>query len=221
MTSFDLIMHHWPDETCDGLAIITTKDDSLELGGFGKVLSLKSDSFIKVQGIDIQQRTIDETIHDLLKIEAHLPSGSTLNYSNTEREDVYHLCSQLKGNMQEMLILGTLLGRKLYTTEALVIHFEKLANQPDDHQSPVWPLVFNCLSSNSHSLLSILTFLHGEMGIHIDLFKAGSLSEDMAWCKNDAEQVSNLNRCVRLRLTIYLGCKCHLKSSAIYRLLLG
>ncbi|KAJ5983565.1 hypothetical protein N7481_005664 [Penicillium waksmanii] len=187
VTSFDLIKHYWPDETCDGRAIITTKSDALALGSFGKLPSLKPEAFIRVKAINIQQKSINETIRDLLKIEAHLPIGSTLDYSNIEREDIYRLCSRLKGNMQEMIIMGALLGRKIYITEAMSDYFKRLAYQPSDHQSPVWPLVFKSLNSNSQSLLSITAFLYGEMGIHLDLFRARPLPEDMACCKNDAE----------------------------------
>jgi hypothetical protein len=187
VTSFDLIKHYWPDETCDGRAIITTRSDALDLGSFGKLPSLKPEAFIEVKAIEIQQKSLDETIRDLLKIEAHLPIGATLNYSNDEKEDIYHLCSRLEGNMQEMIIMGALLGRKIYTIEAMGDYLERLGYQPSDYQSPVWPLVFKSLSSNSRSLLSIIAFLHGEMGICLDLFRTRPLPEDMAWCKNDAE----------------------------------
>lgn len=140
-----------------------------------------------MKAINIQQKSLDETLRDLLKIEAHLPMGSTLNYSNDEKEDIYHLCSRLEGNMQEMIMMGALLGRKICTIEAMGDYFERFGYQPSDYQSPVWPLVFESLSSNSRSLLTIIAFLHGEMGIPLDLFRTRPLPEDMAWCKNDAE----------------------------------
>jgi hypothetical protein len=95
------------------------------------------DTFIDVT-TDIQPMGIDQTIRDLLKIEAHLPNGSTpnLNYSNTEREYIYHLCRKLQGNMQDMIIMGALLGQKLYTVGAMGNYFERSETQPYN-QSPV------------------------------------------------------------------------------------
>lgn len=182
-----MIEEYYPDETTDGRAIITTSCSSRDslVGRDCLGLQIKPESFIKMCPFNKGLPLNAEMISNILKV--HLPLGSNLGYSDAEKRNITSLCTGLGNNMQELLILGELLGSGLYSAETLCEYFANSMHALHDAPPSIWSLAFESLTPRSRGLLAVLSPLNSNMGVHRDLFKVSSLPEDLVWCMDDTE----------------------------------
>jgi len=186
LKSLDSIEEYWPDETSYGRAIITTTTDMTDsMTDQGKLRTIKRENVFNVARFP-EPFDVQEVIEDRLRIPYHLPPGSDIVFSEEENVKIMSIFERSFSQNHYLLMTGALIGRKMYTVDAIWTSFASWHSN-NDRPMPVWRLAFDTLSYHCNDILSVLSCLKDDVRIPRDIFKATSLPMDMKWCLNDDE----------------------------------